>query len=43
MSKVKFNIKNGWHYFFFIGKIKYMHGRMASKEQAENLRRIYNH
>lgn len=41
--KVKFSKKLQWHYYFFIGKTKYLHGRMASKSQAENLKQINNH
>ncbi len=39
-TKVKFSNKLKWHYYFWIGGTKYLHGRMFSKEQAENLKLI---
>lgn len=39
-TEVSHSKKLSWHYYFWIGKTKYLHGRMCSKEQAENLKSI---
>ncbi len=39
-SEVTFSDKLRWHYYFWLGKTKYLHGMMSSKEQAEDLKRI---
>ncbi len=39
-TEVIFSNKLKWHYYFWIGRTKYLHGRMFSKEQAKNLKRI---
>lgn len=42
-TKVKYNNKYLWHYYFTINSVKYLHSRMFSKEQAINTKRINNH
>jgi len=39
-TKVRHSAKLGWHYHFWLRGTRYLHGRMHSKEQAENLKRI---
>lgn len=43
MGKVKYNKKHLWHYYFIIDGIRYLHGRMFTKRQAEILKTINNH
>lgn len=39
-TQVKFNKKLSWHYCFWLNGVRYLHGRMFSKEQAQNLKNI---